>query len=66
MEILGQRLRQLRTARGITAAQAAREIGMPIYTYVCYEKGLAKRGFDNIIRMAKFYKVSTDYLFGLC
>jgi len=66
MEILAKRLKELRTARGLTLSEAARGAGLTPQAYSRYEKGLRKRGFAALLRLASFYKVTPDYLLGFC
>ena len=65
MEIIGKRITELREGRGLTRARAARGIRMSLAAYARWEKGIAMRGVENLVKIAKFYSVTTDYLVGL-
>lgn len=56
------RLEKLRELRGWNKKTAAEKIGIPYTTYVGYENG--ERGMDSevLLRLAKFYGVTVDYL----
>lgn len=56
------RLSQLRQEKGLNMREAARQLGMPYTTYVNYEKGTREPNSETLIRLAKFYGTSIDYL----
>lgn len=58
------RMRELRTKRGLDMKEAAKRIGMPYTTYVNYEKGAREPKLEVLIQIAKFFGVSVDYLIG--
>lgn len=59
------RLKQLREERRITQAEIAKELHIRQNTYSQYENGLRQLPIDALISLAKFYKVSTDYILEL-
>ncbi|MCH5324180.1 MAG: helix-turn-helix transcriptional regulator [Eubacterium sp.] len=59
------RIRDLREDRDLTQVQCAKMLYVSKNTYIRYERGEIEPKFDVIIRMAKFYDVSVDYIAGL-
>lgn len=59
------RLRDLREDRDLTQTELVRLLGMHKTTYTNYEQGKREPPFELMIRMARFYNVSLDYLAGL-
>ena len=51
-KMLGQRLREAREKRGLTAAQAARRSEMPNHQLLAYEKGRVLPRLDTLMRLA--------------
>ena len=58
------RMRELRLENNKTMKQAAKELEMPYTTYVNYEKGLREPNSEVLIKIAKYFSVSIDYLLG--
>ncbi len=54
----------LRKARGVTQTEAAQAVGVALRQYQRFEKGEQKPGFDNLLKIADYYKVSVDWLMG--
>lgn len=65
--ITAKRLIDLREARDMSVAKAARETGIPESTYRLLECMEEPRDYKSyhIIKLAKYFDVSTDYLLGL-
>ena len=59
------RLRDLREDRDLSQEQVASFLGMKQPQYSRYERGLRDVPTDVLIRLAKFYNTSTDYILGL-
>ena len=59
------RLRDLREDRDLSQEQVASFLGMKQPQYSRYERGLRDLPTDVLIRLAQFYKTSTDYILGL-
>ena len=57
-----KRLKELRQAKSLTQLQAARQADIPFSFIKNCESGNANRGFGNLIKLAKFYGVTTDFL----
>ena len=59
------RLRDLREDRDMSQKQIADFLGMKQPQYSRYERGLRDIPTDVLIRLARLYKTSTDYILGL-
>lgn len=60
-----QRLKDLREDKDLSQRQLVEILDMHKTTYTNYEQGLREIPFDLVIRLAKFYNVSIDYIAGL-
>lgn len=60
-----QRIRDLREDRDLTQAQMAKLLHCSQQAYSNYELGQRDVPTDVLIRLALFYRVSTDYLLGI-
>ena len=60
-----QRLRDLREDNDKSQAEIAEILGIQQTQYSRYERGLRDIPTDVLIRLAKLYKTSTDYILGL-
>ena len=66
MEILlGERLKELREERKLTQKQLAALLSLHSVTYLHYEKSQREPPLIILVKMAKFFDVTTDYLLGL-
>jgi transcriptional regulator with XRE-family HTH domain len=59
------RLRDLREDHDLSQQQVAEYLGMKQPQYNRYERGLRDVPTDVLIRLAKLYQTSTDYILGL-
>lgn len=59
------RLRDLREDRDLSQQQIADYLNMKQSQYSRYERGLRDLPTDVLIRLAKLYNTSTDYILGL-
>ncbi len=59
------RIRDLREDHDLTQATLAAEIGIGQRSYAYYESGARMLPPEILIKLARFYDVSTDYLLGL-
>jgi transcriptional regulator with XRE-family HTH domain len=62
---LGQRLRMVREARGLTAADLGAMVSLGGTTITRYEQGIRDPDTETLVRLAEILDVSLDYLFGL-
>ncbi|WP_417129052.1 helix-turn-helix domain-containing protein [Ruthenibacterium lactatiformans] len=60
----GERLRQLRTEKGLTQKQLAVETGTSERGIQNYEMGIRNPAFDALLSLADYFDVSLDYLCG--
>ena len=61
----GNRLRDLRVSEGITQLQMAVNLDTSKSNISKYEAGTVEPGMEKINEIARFFKVTTDYLFGM-
>ena len=60
-----QRIRDLREDRDITQTELAKYLQIHQTTYSDYEIGNLNVPIDILIKLAKFYNTSVDYILGL-
>ncbi|OUQ18188.1 hypothetical protein B5E80_18230 [Flavonifractor sp. An135] len=65
MEILAQRLLALRKEHDKKQTELAKALGLSISAYCRYEYGEREPTASTIVRMARYFNVSSDYLLGL-
>ncbi|MBR2013580.1 MAG: helix-turn-helix transcriptional regulator [Clostridia bacterium] len=58
------RLKELRTAKGISQLKLAMDLNMNQNTISRYETGEREPGINELIRIADYFNVSVDYLIG--
>lgn len=64
-KILAIRLKQLRQAYRMTQKQVAQILNFDRSTYAYYETATTSPDYETLMRLAKMYRVTTDYLLGL-
>ena len=64
MNILGQRLKELRKLRRVGQKEMAELLGLSLRTYQFYESGAYDPSLPNLMVLADYFQVSTDYLLG--
>ena len=64
MNVVGQRLRELRLKMKLSQAKAGAPFGICQSSMNRYENGSASPSFESLVKMADYYDVSLDYLFG--
>ena len=62
--ILHQRLKILRMEKRLTQKNVADVLGVLPETFQKFEYGTARPKLENVIKLADFFNVSTDYLLG--
>lgn len=65
MDLLGDKLKKLRKQKGLTQLQVANIVGVSKSIISCYEMSERNPSYEILIKLAKPYNVSTDYLLGL-
>lgn len=63
--MLGQRINELRTAFGWNQVQLAERLNITKQTVSNWENGNIQPSVDMLIRIAKLFNTSTDFLLGL-
>ena len=61
----GEKIKELRTARGWTQADLARRLGITRNGVNSWEQGLSVPSPASLVDLAKIFSVSTDYLLGV-
>ena len=64
MNILSERLKELRKEKNLTLKQVAISIQMPLTSYANYEQGTREPSIETLKKLCDFYDVSADYLIG--
>ena len=59
------RLKELREENGLTQQVVAEYLNVKQNTYSQYENEKRQLSIDVLVKLAKFYKVSTDYILEL-
>ena len=62
---MGEKLRSLRTEKKLTQKQVADRIGLAISAVSSYESGSRYPSYEALIKLARIFHVSTDYLLGI-
>lgn len=62
---MGEKLRTLRIEKNLTQKQVADRIGLAISAVSSYESGSRYPTYDTLIKLARMFHVSTDYLLGI-
>lgn len=60
--IITNRFQELRKSRNLTQEQLAKTLGIKRENVSRWENGIAEPNRKNLIKLAKFYDVTTDYL----
>ena len=61
--MIGEKLKELRKSKGITAEVLCTELGISSGSYRNYERNDRNPPYDVLLKIADYYKVSLDYLF---
>ncbi|MCI8716476.1 MAG: helix-turn-helix transcriptional regulator [Oscillospiraceae bacterium] len=64
MSKFSERLRDLRTEKGVTQKQLGELLNVKNFSIYTYEKGRSEPNIDGLIALADFFEVSVDYLVG--
>ena len=62
---IGMRLKELRLAKQLYQEQVAQIIGVNKSTVSSYENDMRQPPYDTLVKLARLYHVSTDYLLGV-
>ena len=64
MKALGQRLKDLRKQKKVGQKEVAELLGVSLRSYQFYESGEYDPSLPNLVVLADYFQVSTDYLLG--
>ena len=64
MENFSSRLKAIRTERRVYQREVAEALGISVRAYQTYESGECEPSIANLIALADYFQVSTDYLLG--
>ena len=62
---MGEKLKYLRIEKNLTQKQVADRIGLAISAVSSYESGTRYPSYDVLVKLARIFHVSTDYLLGI-
>lgn len=62
---MGDKLKELRKQKRLTQKQVADRIGLAISAVSSYEAGTRYPSYDVLVKLARIFHVSTDYLLGM-
>lgn len=65
MNKFAEMLKELRNEEGLTQQQLAEALKYNRYNVSDWEQGRVEPGYDVLIKIAKYFGVSTDYLLGV-
>ena len=65
MKIFAERLKDLRTEKGLSLVELSKEIKIGIASISRWENNKADVSGEQLVVISKFFKVTTDYLLGL-
>ena len=65
MNKFAQRLKELRTEKGLSFQALAKEVNMTHASLCRWKNSISEPKGSQIIKLAIYFKVSTDYLLGL-
>lgn len=58
------RLKELRLKKGLTQTELGEKVGVKQNTFTNWENGKREPSFENLVKLADFFGVSLDWLFG--
>jgi transcriptional regulator with XRE-family HTH domain len=61
---IGNKLKELRTAEGLTQQQIANKLNLSRVNYTRYETDVSRPDYETLVAIADFYEISLDELFG--
>lgn len=64
MSIFGDNIKRLRKNKGLKQQEIAELLGVKRNTYSDWENGKTEPSFDNLFKLADFFDISLDWLFG--
>lgn len=65
MKIFAERLKELRDSQGLSILELSKKLGVGHSSISRWENNQARINAEQLVDIAKFFGVSTDYLLGL-
>lgn len=65
LKIIAERIKELRLEKGLSVLQMANELHISHTSIIRWENGSRVPNIENLIILAKYYKVTIDYICGL-
>lgn len=65
MQVYQIRIKELRQDHDLTQKEVAEYLGIEQTVYSRYERGINDMKIENLVKLCKLYKVSSDYVLGL-
>lgn len=65
MKIFAERLKELREEQHLSTRELGKEIGVSNIAISRWEREVRIPNIENLVAIAKYFRVSTDYLCGL-
>ena len=65
MNKFNEKLKELREEKKLLQKQLASELDVSQVTIARWETGTREPSFDDLIKVAKYFNVTTDYILGL-
>lgn len=65
MNKIAKRLKELRIARNIKQSELAKYLSVDYRTISNWERGINEPSLDMVIKLAKYFGETTDYLLGI-
>ena len=65
MKNFATKLKEVREQSGVSQKKIAEYLGITRSAYSNYEQGIREPSYDILIKLAKLYDVTTDYLLGM-
>ena len=64
MKAFGERLKELRQAKGLTQRQLADVLSVSGHAVHCWESDKQDPTMTTLVKLSEYFEVSLDYLFG--
>jgi len=65
IKVFAERLKDLRAEKKLSARKLGKEAGISDASIIDWENGKRIPSADSILKLALYFKVSTDYFYGL-
>ena len=63
--MFNQRLKEIRTEKGLKQKELAQALGLTLQAICNYEAGIREPSLEMLVKMCKYFDVTADYLLGL-